>query len=75
MDRGYPRSIRWDFRGIGSRVDAVFENYGEDLLVFGHRYLRGNIALFKPWPLSFLQAICISHPEPGSLSTTLLQGE
>lgn len=31
MDSGYPRFINWDFRGIGSRVDAVFENYGEKL--------------------------------------------
>lgn len=29
MDYGYPRSIRQDFPGIGSKVDAVFENYGE----------------------------------------------
>ncbi|XP_041662201.1 collagenase 3-like [Cheilinus undulatus] len=28
MDRGYPRSIRRDFPGIGSKVDAAFENYG-----------------------------------------------
>ncbi|KAM3615499.1 uncharacterized protein V6R79_003061 [Siganus canaliculatus] len=28
MNRGYPRYITWDFTGIGSRVDAVFENYG-----------------------------------------------
>lgn len=34
MDRGYPRFIRWDFPRVGSRVDAVFENYGETLLVF-----------------------------------------
>ncbi|XP_068172621.1 transforming growth factor beta regulator 1 [Antennarius striatus] len=28
MDRGYPRLITWDFPGIGSKVDAAFENYG-----------------------------------------------
>ncbi|CAJ1065837.1 collagenase 3-like [Xyrichtys novacula] len=28
MDPGYPRYIRTDFPGIGSKVDAVFENYG-----------------------------------------------
>lgn len=31
MDRGYPRMIRWDFPRIGSKVDAVFENYGEEI--------------------------------------------
>ncbi|XP_077467480.1 uncharacterized protein LOC144083466 [Stigmatopora argus] len=29
MDVGYPRSISNDFPGVGSKVDAVFENYGE----------------------------------------------
>lgn len=29
MDPGYPRIISRDFPGIGSRVDAAFENYGE----------------------------------------------
>lgn len=33
MDAGYPRYITWDFPGIGSKVDAVFENYGEKHLV------------------------------------------
>ncbi|KAM3875319.1 uncharacterized protein ACN63O_000382 [Diretmus argenteus] len=28
MDRGYPRSITRDFPGIGSKVDAAFENFG-----------------------------------------------
>ncbi|XP_056138818.1 matrix metallopeptidase 30 [Lampris incognitus] len=28
MDHGYPRYIAYDFPGIGSKVDAVFENYG-----------------------------------------------
>ncbi|XP_035289695.1 matrix metallopeptidase 30 [Anguilla anguilla] len=28
MDRGYPRYIAKDFRGIGSKVDAAFEFYG-----------------------------------------------
>lgn len=28
MDYGYPRYITWDFPGIGSKVDAAFENYG-----------------------------------------------
>ncbi|KAL7848371.1 hypothetical protein AOLI_G00230890 [Acnodon oligacanthus] len=28
MDRGFPKSIGQDFPGIGSRVDAAFENYG-----------------------------------------------
>ncbi|XP_037632446.1 matrix metallopeptidase 30 [Sebastes umbrosus] len=28
MDVGYPRYITQDFPGIGSRVDAAFENYG-----------------------------------------------
>ncbi|KAJ0063623.1 hypothetical protein NL108_004463 [Boleophthalmus pectinirostris] len=28
MDYGYPRYITQDFPGIGSRVDAAFENYG-----------------------------------------------
>ncbi|KAF3847945.1 hypothetical protein F7725_020973 [Dissostichus mawsoni] len=28
MDFGYPRSIILDFPGIGSKVDAAFENYG-----------------------------------------------
>ncbi|TMS07409.1 Collagenase 3 [Larimichthys crocea] len=27
MDYGYPRLITWDFSGIGSKVDAAFENY------------------------------------------------
>lgn len=31
MDPGYPRLISWDYRGVGSRVDAVFENYGKKL--------------------------------------------
>lgn len=29
MDFGYPRNINWDFPGIGFKVDAAFENYGE----------------------------------------------
>lgn len=29
MDPGYPRFITQDFPGIGSKVDAAFENYGE----------------------------------------------
>ncbi|XP_054649944.1 transforming growth factor beta regulator 1 [Dunckerocampus dactyliophorus] len=33
MDPGYPRSIARDFPGIGSKVDAVFENY-ENLISF-----------------------------------------
>uniref|UniRef100_A0A667WQY1 Peptidase metallopeptidase domain-containing protein n=1 Tax=Myripristis murdjan TaxID=586833 RepID=A0A667WQY1_9TELE len=28
MDSGYPRNINWDFPGIGSKVDAAFENFG-----------------------------------------------
>ncbi|NP_001035381.1 matrix metallopeptidase 30 precursor [Danio rerio] len=28
MDRGFPKSISADFPGIGSKVDAAFENYG-----------------------------------------------
>ncbi|KAG7470572.1 hypothetical protein MATL_G00115270 [Megalops atlanticus] len=28
MDYGYPRYITYDFPGIGSKVDAAFENYG-----------------------------------------------
>ncbi|XP_061917856.1 uncharacterized protein LOC133659137 [Entelurus aequoreus] len=28
MDPGYPRSIARDFHRVGSKVDAVFENYG-----------------------------------------------
>uniref|UniRef100_A0A665UQS4 Peptidase metallopeptidase domain-containing protein n=1 Tax=Echeneis naucrates TaxID=173247 RepID=A0A665UQS4_ECHNA len=28
MDPGYPRYITWDFPGIGSKVDAAFENHG-----------------------------------------------
>ena len=28
MDPGYPRYIFFDFRGIGLKVDAAFENYG-----------------------------------------------
>lgn len=28
MDYGYPRYITQDFPGIGSKVDAAFENYG-----------------------------------------------
>lgn len=31
MDARYPRIISRDFRGIGSKVDAAFENYGEKL--------------------------------------------
>lgn len=31
MDPGYPRYIRQDFPGIGSKVDAAFENYGKKL--------------------------------------------
>ncbi len=29
MDRGFPKTIRYHFPGIGSRVDAAFENDGE----------------------------------------------
>lgn len=29
MDARYPRFINRDFHGIGSKVDAAFENYGE----------------------------------------------
>lgn len=28
MDSGFPRFITQDFPGIGSKVDAAFENYG-----------------------------------------------
>lgn len=75
MDRGYPRLIRWDFPRIGSRVDAVFENYGEDLLIFGHRYFRDYASVFEPWPFPLLQAIYISHLDPGRSSTTFHQGQ
>lgn len=43
MDRGYPRLIRWDFQRVGSRVDAVFENYGEYVLVFGHVHFEEEL--------------------------------
>lgn len=29
MDRGFPKTIQRHFPGIGSKVDAAFENYGE----------------------------------------------
>lgn len=29
MDRAFAKSIRRNIPGIGSRVDAAFENYGE----------------------------------------------
>ncbi len=29
MDGGFPKMIQHRFPGIGSRVDAAFENYGE----------------------------------------------
>lgn len=29
MDRGFPKTIQHHFPGIGSQVDAAFENYGE----------------------------------------------
>lgn len=32
MDAGFPRSIPVDFPGIGSKVDAAFENYGKPAL-------------------------------------------
>lgn len=42
MDFGYPRFIASDFPGIGSKVDAVFENYGEKRLL---RTMKGAFKL------------------------------
>lgn len=77
MDRGFPRLISWDFPRVGSRVDAVFENYGEDVLVFRYRYFEKKkiVALLKPFHISFLQGICISHLDRGRASTAFLGGE
>uniref|UniRef100_A0A671VBV8 Peptidase metallopeptidase domain-containing protein n=1 Tax=Sparus aurata TaxID=8175 RepID=A0A671VBV8_SPAAU len=44
MDRGYPRFISWDFPGIGSKVDAAFENYGYLYFSNGPRQTEYNLA-------------------------------
>ncbi|XP_036973544.1 collagenase 3-like [Acanthopagrus latus] len=44
MDRGYPRYISWDFPGIGSKVDAAFENYGYLYFSSGPRQIEYNLA-------------------------------
>lgn len=72
MDRGYPRLITWDFQRVGSRVDAVFENYGETLLVFGHVHFVKMLPRLIYCMFPLLQAICISHLDPGRASTTFL---
>ncbi|XP_029302302.1 uncharacterized protein LOC115017756 [Cottoperca gobio] len=43
MDRGYPRSITQDFPGIGSKVDAAFENYGYLYFSDGPRQSEYNL--------------------------------
>lgn len=75
MDRGYPRLIRWDFQRVGSRVDAVFENYGEDVFIFGHRHFWEHVAFVNSLHVSFLQAICISLLDPDRASTAFHLGE
>ena len=40
MDSGYPRLITQDFPGIGSKVDAAFENYGKRMKVINIQYLQ-----------------------------------
>ncbi|XP_041660348.1 collagenase 3-like [Cheilinus undulatus] len=47
MDPGYPRDIKKDFPGIGSRVDAAFENYGNLFLSNGPRQSEYNLACRK----------------------------
>ncbi|XP_041664924.1 collagenase 3-like [Cheilinus undulatus] len=47
MDPGYPRDIKRDFPGIGSRVDAAFENYGNLFLSNGPRQSEYNMACRK----------------------------
>ncbi|KAM7413464.1 hypothetical protein PAMA_020722 [Pampus argenteus] len=44
MDVGYPRYITWDFPGIGSKVDAVFENYGYLYFSNGPRQIEYDLA-------------------------------
>ncbi|KAJ4942148.1 hypothetical protein JOQ06_012016 [Pogonophryne albipinna] len=43
MDFGYPRSIILDFPGIGSKVDAAFENYGYLYFSNGPRQSEYNL--------------------------------
>ncbi|KAK1899480.1 Collagenase 3 [Dissostichus eleginoides] len=43
MDFGYPRSIILDFPGIGSKVDAAFENYGYLYFSDGPRQSEYNL--------------------------------
>uniref|UniRef100_H2SI69 Peptidase metallopeptidase domain-containing protein n=2 Tax=Takifugu rubripes TaxID=31033 RepID=H2SI69_TAKRU len=43
MDSGYPRNINWDFPGIGSKVDAAFENYGYLYFSSGPRQTEYNL--------------------------------
>ncbi|KAK5904452.1 hypothetical protein CesoFtcFv8_006015 [Champsocephalus esox] len=43
MDFGYPRSIVLDFPGIGSKVDAAFENYGYLYFSDGPRQSEYNL--------------------------------
>nr|XP_061828716.1 uncharacterized protein LOC133614614 [Nerophis lumbriciformis] len=40
MDPGYPRSIARDFRRVGSKVDAVFENYDNSTSITAAFYLN-----------------------------------
>ncbi|KAK2870919.1 hypothetical protein Q8A67_023446 [Cirrhinus molitorella] len=44
MDRGFPKTIQHNFRGIGSRVDAAFENYGYLYFSEGSRQTEYNFA-------------------------------
>ncbi|KAG7223128.1 hypothetical protein INR49_015887 [Caranx melampygus] len=43
MDYGYPRYISWDFPGIGTKVDAAFENYGYIYFSDGPRQTEYNM--------------------------------
>ncbi|XP_061916490.1 collagenase 3-like [Entelurus aequoreus] len=44
IDRGYPNSIAQDFPGVGSKIDAVFENYGYLYISVGPKLLE----FYKP---------------------------
>ncbi|XP_041665575.1 collagenase 3-like [Cheilinus undulatus] len=47
MDPGFPRDIKKDFPGIGSKVDAAFENHGNLFLSNGPRQSEYNMACRK----------------------------
>ncbi|KAG9333361.1 hypothetical protein JZ751_012770 [Albula glossodonta] len=44
MDNGYPKMIFYEFPGIGTKVDAAFENYGYLYFSNGPRQSEYNYA-------------------------------